>query len=82
MIDIWYLTSQLSRDAVPALFAARTSLPPAIGDSLYNCIYPRTDPRETTIDAWYEFNIRRTEEQRLRGEWEPRLPAACPGYSD
>jgi hypothetical protein len=81
-LDIWYLTYQLSPDAIPALFDARTALPPALGDSLYACMYHRIDSPAATRDAWYEFNVRRREATRLKGGWAPPAPTACPAYSD
>jgi hypothetical protein len=82
-LDIWYLTNQLSPDAIPALFEARTALPPAVGDSLYACMYRRNVPSRPAIaDEWYEFNVRRREATRLKGGWAPPAPTACPAYSD
>jgi hypothetical protein len=82
-LDMWYLTNQLSPDAIPALFEARTALPVALGDSLYACMYRRnTSARPVPRDAWYESNLRRREAVRLIGGWAPPGPTECPGYSD
>ena len=81
-LDVWYLTNQLSPDAIPALFEARSALPAALGDSLYACMYRHADSRLATHHAWYEFNMRRREAARLKGGWSPPAPTACPAYSD
>ncbi len=67
-LDTWYLTSQLSLDALPAVLEARSQLPPPLGDSLTTLVRTRAAcTRALKPGAWYEYNARRWEAIRVAG---------------
>ncbi len=77
-LDVRYLASGLSMDAMPSLLAARASLPPVLADSLTAMLKERVSKRcELAPGAWYEYNARRWEAIRLAGaqQW----PITYPG---
>ncbi len=77
-LDVRYLASGLSMDAMPSLLAARASLPPVLADSLTTMLKERVSKRcELAPGAWYEYNARRWEAIRMAGaqQW----PITYPG---
>lgn len=61
-LDVQYLAFRLSKDAMPALLAARSTLPPAQGAHLAACIarrIERTHARELREGRWFEYSVRR-----------------------